>query len=99
MNEYISRESAKSKIERLRDKCGNDEMAFALNWALKLLDKISAADVKQVVHGKWTVISTFEDCFYAQCEKCNTTQVFYYGKQLTNYCPNCGADMREVFDE
>ena len=23
------------------------------------------------------------------------SQVFYYNKPLTNFCPNCGADMRE----
>ena len=45
--------------------------------------------------GKWVVTSEFEDCRYAKCNQCNVTQVFYYNKPLTNYCPNCGADMRE----
>ena len=28
----------------------------------------------------------------------NMREVFDDGKPLTNYCPNCGADMREVQD-
>jgi len=44
--------------------------------------------------GKWIVISEFEDCRYVQCNQCKVTQVFYYNKPLTNFCPNCGVDMR-----
>ena len=45
--------------------------------------------------GKWVVTSEFEDCHYAKCNQCKVTQVFYYNKPLTNFCPNCGADLRE----
>ena len=45
--------------------------------------------------GKWIVTSEFSDCYYAKCNQCNVTQIFYYGKPLTNYCPNCGANMSE----
>ena len=41
--------------------------------------------------GKWIVTSEFDDCCYAKCNQCNVTQIFYYGKPLTNYCPNCGS--------
>jgi len=44
--------------------------------------------------GKWIVTSEFEDCRYVKCNQCKVTQVFYYNKPLTNFCPNCGADMR-----
>lgn len=49
MPEYISREAALTIMERLRDKCGNDEMAFALNWASRLIRDTPAADVVEVV--------------------------------------------------
>lgn len=44
--------------------------------------------------GKWIITSEFEDCYYAKCNQCNTTQVFYFNKSHTNFCPNCGCDMR-----
>jgi ribosomal protein S27E len=43
--------------------------------------------------GEWIVISEFEDCRYVKCNQCKVTQVFYYNKPLTNFCPNCGAPM------
>ena len=43
--------------------------------------------------GKWIVTSEFEDCNSVKCHQCKVTQVFYYNKPLTNYCPNCGAKM------
>lgn len=53
-------------------------------------------DVVEVKHGKWIITSEFEDCCYAKCNQCNITQVFYFNKRLTNFCPNCGAEMEEV---
>lgn len=47
--EHISREAATTIIERLRDKSGNDEMAFALNWASRLIRDTPAADVVEIV--------------------------------------------------
>lgn len=44
--------------------------------------------------GKWIVTSEFEDCRYVKCNQCKVTQVFYYNKPLTNFCPNCGSDNR-----
>lgn len=43
--------------------------------------------------GKWIITSEFEDCYYAKCNQCNITQVFYFNKQLTKFCPECGAPM------
>ena len=44
--------------------------------------------------GKWIEIEAFDDSRYVKCDQCKTVQVFYYGKRNTNFCPNCGADMR-----
>lgn len=35
MTEYIERKKIVSLLERLRDKCGDEKMAFAFNWAIK----------------------------------------------------------------
>lgn len=56
-------------------------------------DTIPAADVAPVVHGKWIVVQTFDDCVYAKCSNCDVTQIFYHNKPLTKFCPDCGAKM------
>lgn len=58
------------------------------------LDKVPSVTPKaEPKTGKWIVTNEFDDCCYAKCNQCNVTQIFYYGKPLTNYCPNCGCQM------
>lgn len=63
-------------------------MAKGLN-VLEYLDEAPAADFRPVVRGKWEHFGS--DVF--RCSKCG------YGIQPwnigVNFCPNCGADMRE----
>ena len=58
---------------------------------IKQLPPIQPAEPKR---GKWIEIEAFDDSRYVKCDQCKTVQVFYYGKRNTNFCPNCGADMR-----
>lgn len=60
-------------------------------------------DVRPVVRGKWIDMGDF-----ISCSSCNATHLKEfesdYGKAMrldarTNFCPNCGADMRETEDE
>lgn len=56
----------------------------------------SAADVEEVVHGKWNNQTRgqfckngiFRTCRFYQCGKCK-----YKSIVKTNFCPNCGAKM------
>ena len=96
MAEYIDREEAK---DELCDRCMN-VMTCARgdnSCPIKLgLNSVPAADVKPVVRSRWVY-----DCertagdgwTYRQyhCEKCGNREL----GGLQNYCPNCGADMRE----
>ncbi len=63
-------------------------MAKGLN-VLEYLDEVPAADFQPVVRGKWE--NTGSDVW--KCSACG------YGimpwNAGVNYCPNCGADMRE----
>ena len=62
----------------------NDEL-----HAADLIKSIPAADVRPVVRGKWI---TVKHPLY-ECSICGAVyQDVGYG---FNYCPNCGADMRE----
>jgi rRNA maturation endonuclease Nob1 len=53
----------------------------------------NAADMVEVVHGRW-IKRQFADeptAFGYRCSECHLTYDFD-----TNYCPNCGADMRKI---
>ena len=51
-------------------------------------------------HGKW-VKEYWNGEHTRKCSACNITQTVttYRGKVNFNYCPYCGADMREVQDD
>lgn len=48
------------------------------------------ADVRENVRGEW--IFPYGDKKYKRCSVCG--RVFYSIPYNTNFCPNCGADMR-----
>ena len=85
-DEYISREAALMKL--MQDGCS------AKN--LQSISDMPAADVAEVVHGRW-VHETIEDDDWGgtyhswSCSECK----FSVGRNPTdeNFCPNCGAKM------
>jgi len=95
MAEYIEREAAIAVIHKwLADIFGIDEVeCTVLN---KRLNAIPAADVVPVVHGRW---EWNDNNGYYYCDKCGSIspredQDGEYC-DCPNYCPNCGASMRE----
>lgn len=90
MDEYILKDAA---IIRACKAIQNDFIAFAVKDAIKA---IPAADVQEVVHGVWRyktmTVPGGKGQTYAKwgCSNCKGKV-----KVRTNYCPNCGADMRE----
>ena len=108
MAEYIERETA---IEYLMTNMGwKDEDGYSVddadekrNIITDLISGIPAADVKPVVRGKWEEREVFtakgnvdmlQSAFCPVCKRYHTTPYSYYFT-VYNYCPNCGADMRE----
>ena len=59
------------------------------------IDEMPAADVRENIHGEW--INHFDDLFPAEstqeCSVCHAEQGL--GMIDENFCPNCGAEMRE----
>lgn len=55
-------------------------------------DFIAAADVRENVKGKWTEVTDHEIPIVCKCSVCEWRTKDY---DWFNYCPNCGADMRE----
>lgn len=78
---------------------GSDREKFdAWQEIIDTLESIPAADVRPVARGKWVndhngKYSASGDNFY--CSICKDPSLRAFGKPAkTNYCPNCGADMR-----
>lgn len=94
-NDFISRSDAVEFAKHARNK-GLDIMEY--------LEEVPAADVRPVVRGKW---EKFNGRAYAidadrtqseiglrmhTCSVCKKPSIDAF---FTNFCPNCGADMRE----
>lgn len=88
MDDYISRADAVKTLKTIRqlaekffDAC--DDCADTMN------DLAKAADVRPVVRGEWWPA---KDGYYGHvmCSACHKIE-----SHKTDFCPNCGADMRE----
>ena len=96
MSDCISREDAKNYVIGRYD----DQLGFiTMEDIIDQLDYVPAADVRPVVRGKWIIHKPFDsgrhncnECI--ECSVCGT----WFGHdcyEISNFCPNCGADMRE----
>lgn len=90
-----------ASYELVREKANltGQAMRGGIRVALRCMERCTTIDAKPVVHGEWTetVISYHDnhtdeywDDFYYEHKECG-----YQGDFEFNYCPNCGADMRE----
>lgn len=87
MAEYIERELAIEALSR-GEGCGN--------VCRRAIERILAADVAPVRHGRWlgwgkSGTPTYEN--YGTCSVCGEDAEIY--TEHRNYCPNCGAKMDE----
>ena len=96
MNDCINREAFIGEIEKHYcapckgqggDLGGDWCRSCVINSVLEKLREFPAADVAQVVHGRW-IASHDEFCACSICK-----YPIYVGWNQTNYCPNCGAKM------
>lgn len=94
VKEYIEREKAFDAV--FGQFCASsDETEAALNAAIEEIRAIPAADVRPVARGKWTeemVSGGFAESWESTCSICGKS---YRDIGKTNFCPNCGADMKE----
>ena len=92
MSDYISREAAIEAVRayRVDAKSKTYEMYNdGIDTAISALSTIPAADVRPVVRGTWEYIS-FMTC------RCSVCKEVFHELDGDNFCPNCGADMREA---
>lgn len=93
MAEYIECEALPQKKER-----GfflDDDFNAGWNACLNSIESIPSADVRPVVRGKWV---NYGDEYRPdiRCCVCGQRKPILLGNFNFNFCPNCGADMREV---
>ena len=100
MAEYIEREKVINDIgelftlcyETLPNECGHHFIVEKeLETHLDFVRNLPAADVRPVVRAVWRRYSPFTDTY--ECSNCGEQVIDQQFR--TNYCPNCGADMRE----
>lgn len=74
---------------------------FNISMIIKFLEKCDTVKSVPVVHGRWELHGNDDDCgcsyFCSNCHESYDEDWFYiYGKFVEwNYCPNCGALMKD----
>lgn len=99
MAEYIDRQAAIEAVcGCVPHSCDIGSCGFACSEAYAL-SKLPSADVRPVVRAHWTDHRTIEHDGEWYCSACGKEITIYMGpdsKDRYAFCPNCGADMREV---
>ena len=65
---------------------------------ISVIEQIPAADVRPVVRGRWVEFETDWPPRRNRCSECGYTTNPWLA-HVYNFCPNCGADMREPLKE
>lgn len=95
MAEYIERAKAKEELLSWA-RCIKHPEHLMTEDAMCVLDGIPAADVVEVVHGRWIRTTTIDYDWGGTYHKWTCSVCGYYTGENpsgTNYCPNCGARM------
>lgn len=99
MPRYIDADWIIQKLERWRGQLAetygeNDEYVLCLGEVLMKLDDAPTADVRENVKGEWLhdEVTMNGNTVYTPNAKCSICDCYVF--QESNFCPNCGADMR-----
>lgn len=101
MTEYITKEAAIQAFEWgdadvFEDYGDGYNSGFSRESIKSAIDAIPAADVAQVVHGRWEYIQqTLNTLSQLRCSFCGWWSLDPSIDGAYNYCPNCGAKMRQ----
>ena len=97
MDEYINREKVLCDIEEGMKFRGLGRLVGT--EMKRYIKRQPAANVVEVVHGKWIISRRFEEILDMEvvkytCSACKEYRLSATGlSQATNYCPHCGARM------
>ena len=97
MDEYIERGRLLRKFN-IDDMMNVNGTLISLRDAREVISNSPAADIApEVRRGKWLNSSDRPDKNI--CSLCGYGEDMWWSDKGTDYCPNCGADMREVEHE
>ena len=88
MNDLISRSALIADF----DMCNNRNAKWTPQRVKTLLVRATAVDAVDVEHGRWEMAF---DNWCPHCSVCGEEPYRASNNDLPNFCPNCGADMRE----
>ena len=106
MSEYIKREDV---IKKMYYEAFDNNVSYMKNMAKwdsglwiryklfeNVIETIPSVDVVEPKRGEW-VAKTENYYSHWVCSKCGAWALLEYNEQmcLSNFCPNCGADMRK----
>lgn len=96
MSDLISRQAAIDSMLKVGDwyvEQGNDEAGRGVAQCQRVIYELPSAERPK---GKWIAIhdDVFADTY--RCSECGKQPIIEWDYVLSNFCPNCGADMREV---
>ena len=87
MSKYVDIEAL---VVTYRGHTPDDDFSKGVDFVLDLLDSKPLADVRPVKRGRW--IDYDDDYGVYSCSECEKDAP---EDTQWNFCPNCGADMRE----
>ena len=98
MAEYIERDKAYTLAKKVCNAVDSNPRVLLPHIILDLIDELPTADVRPVVRGKWNRTDAYPHRLY--CSVCYKTylkndELLERWEFPLNFCPNCGADMRE----
>ena len=89
MDEFISKKALLRLIGTMPSSPTTERENRLINAFVATVKNFPAADVRPVKRGKWQFHMFTANSWGYECRVCHTTW-----DAPTNYCPNCGADMR-----
>lgn len=107
MAKYIDRDDLRERMYHASFETNSDLQRWDSGCWIRyhlfeiILDSIPVSDVKPVIHGEWV---KNEHSSWWHCSVCHKDNVYAYcwnpGDAIEytlqdNFCPNCGADMRQ----
>ena len=93
MDEYIERSAGVSILRAKANMAVLMDAAPYFEKAAQMLEKLPAADVAPVVHGRWEFLGPnrlIKECMCGTCSACKVRSKYIVNTML---CPNCGAKM------